>query len=63
MQMVHLPENPKRTFQIAIDIGQYHFIDWQGWHIEWSPLTPREWWAKQQWLKEGGYEHENQDCH
>lgn len=40
---------------IHISSGQYHFVDWKGWRIEWDTQTPREWWAKQQWLKAGGY--------
>ena len=45
----------KRTPKIAVNIGQYHFITWDGRKENWITKTPREWWQKQQWLKEGGY--------
>lgn len=41
--------------KIGCDIGQYHFITWEGWYEEWRTQTPREWWQKRQWLKDGGY--------
>jgi hypothetical protein len=55
MQIVRMPDKPKRSLRIAVDIGQYHFIDYRGWRHEWITKTPREWWQKQQWLKDGGY--------
>lgn len=55
MQIVRVPDATKRSFQIAVDIGQYHFIDWRGWKEQWITKTPGEWWKKQQWLKAGGY--------
>lgn len=55
MRIVHMPSGPKRTFRIAVDIGQYHFVDWRGWRIEWDTRSPREWWQKQLWLKDGGW--------
>lgn len=54
-----MSQNPgiqrKRPLRIAVDIGQYHFITWDGWKEEWRPKGPKEWWKKQQWLKDGGY--------
>ena len=48
-------QGSQRIATIAVDIGQYHFIDWRGWRNEWITKSPREWWKKQQWLKAGGY--------
>jgi hypothetical protein len=50
-----MSDQRKRSFRIAVDIGQYHYITWDGWREEWTTLTPREWWQKQQWLKDGGW--------
>ena len=55
MQILPVPLRDKRPFKIAVDIGQYHFITWQGQRLQWITQTPREWWQKQQWLKDGGY--------
>ena len=59
VQRLSLPENSsiqrKRPFRIAVDIGQYHFIDWRGWREEWRPLGAREWWKRYLWLKDGGW--------
>lgn len=64
MQMVHMPDKSLRTFRIAVEIGQYHFITWDGWKEEWITKTPREWWKKQQWLRDGGYtQDESQNYH
>jgi hypothetical protein len=52
-----------RTVTIAIDIGQYHFIDWEGWHLEWNTRTPREWWQKRQWEREGGWSQDENTNH
>lgn len=54
MQILPVPIRNKQP-RIAVDIGQYHFVDWRGWREEWITKTPREWWKKQQWLKDGGY--------
>lgn len=60
MQVVRMQESPdngtsQRKIAIGIAIGQYHFVTADGWKEEWRTMTPREWWAKQQWLKDGGY--------
>lgn len=57
MSMPGLPGNrtSQRKVTIAVDIGRYHFIDHMGWHHDWTTQTPREWWQKQQWLKDGGW--------
>jgi hypothetical protein len=60
MQIVQMPEvggnrAAQRKVTIAVDIGRYHFITWDGWHVQWDTKTPREWWQKQLWEKEGGY--------
>ena len=41
--------------KIAVDIGQYHFVTWDGWREFWFTRDAKEWWAKQQWEKEGGW--------
>jgi hypothetical protein len=55
MQILSVPDNKKRSFRIGVDIGQYHFIDWRGWRLNWVTETAGEWWEKQQWLKDGGW--------
>lgn len=55
MQILSMSNPRKRPLRIAVDIGQYHFITPQGWREEWITETPREWWKKHQWLKDGGY--------
>lgn len=55
MQLVSMQDKQKRTPCIEIDIGRYHFIAYDGWREEWQTKTPREWWEKQKWLKDGGY--------
>lgn len=59
MQIVSMPGNADRTayrkITIAVDIGRYHFINAEGWHEEWNTETRREWWQKEQWLKDGGW--------
>ncbi len=50
------PRSPGvRRIRIAIDIGQYHYVTWDGWKEQWQTMTAREWWKKQQWLKAGGW--------
>jgi hypothetical protein len=44
-----------RKVTISVAIGRYNFIDGDGWHHEWITETPREWWQKQQWIRDGGY--------
>lgn len=68
LQMPEVPEhgNAQRKVAIAVDIGRYHFITWDGWREQWETKTPKEWWQKQQWLQEGGYSqdeniHDNYD--
>ena len=66
MQVVSMPNTrtgSQHHYRIAVDIGQYHFVDWRGWKCEWITETPREWWAKQQWLKSGGHANENKNDH
>lgn len=61
MQIVPMSETTgmaQRKATIAVAIGRYNFIDWQGWHHEWITETPREWWQKRQWEKDGGYSQE-----
>ncbi len=41
--------------RIAVEIGQYHYITYRGLKEQWITQTAREWWKKQQWLKDGGY--------
>lgn len=57
MQGLYVPESKQdsRRIRIAIDIGQYHFVTWDGWREEWITQSPSEWWKKQQWMKEGGH--------
>lgn len=47
--------NAQRKVTIAVDIGRYHFVTWDGWRLQWDTVTPREWWQKQQWEKDGGW--------
>lgn len=64
MSSVSMPDSersPLEKIRIAVDIGQYHFVTWDGWTEEWETKTPREWYKKRQWLKEGGYNHEMQN--
>lgn len=61
MQIVSMQNDRKgsqRIATIAVDIGQYHFITWDGWREQWITQSPSEWWKKQQWLKEGGWDQE-----
>jgi hypothetical protein len=55
MQILSVQDSKKRSFRIAVDIGQYHFITADGYREEWITETPREWWKKQEWLKAGGW--------
>lgn len=55
MQILPVPLQPKRSFKIACDIGQYHFVTWDGWREQWITKTPKEWWKKQMWMKNGGW--------
>lgn len=58
-----MPGNDERSFRIAVDIGQYHFVDYLGRYQEWIPAGAKEWWNKQRWLKDGGYEQDNGTSH
>jgi len=67
MQNVSVPQRDEngasqRKVAIGIAIGQYHFIDADGWHHEWKTISPREWWKKYLWEKEGGYS-QDEDIH
>lgn len=63
MQIVRVQDSPERSFRIAVDIGQYHFVTWDGWLEEWNTQTAREWWRKQLWLKDGGYNQDRNHIH
>jgi hypothetical protein len=49
------------TIQIAITSGQYHFVDEDGWQLEWRTETPGEWWDKMVWLKDGGHSQDGKE--
>ena len=45
----------KLAVTVAAISGQYHFVDEEGWQVEWVTRAPREWWRKRLWLLAGGH--------